>query len=158
MLALAKDKGFCPVDPRADRIEIAFADPGRLRLDALAGQCLAGLQHEALLPGHQGGDVLGDGDAVGVAEDLDPPAPVGRLRVAQPAQAFGVVTERRRVLQRVRDVEAGGAGRAWSKSIRPTGCSPRQTPFHGPKSPWQTISPGAQVPGLLDQRVPGGGW
>jgi len=41
-------------------------------------------------------------------------------------------------------------GRAWSKSMSPAGCSPSQTPFQGPKSPWQTISPGAQVHGPLD--------
>jgi hypothetical protein len=51
----------------------------------------------------------------------------------------------------------GSAGRAWSKSMSPTGRPPRQTPFQGPKSPWQMISPGAQVPVPLDQVLLGGG-
>jgi hypothetical protein len=66
-------------------VEVAFADPGRLRLDALAGQRPAVLQDEALLPGGAAGDVGGHGDAVGVAEDLDPAAPVG-LRTTAPVR------------------------------------------------------------------------
>jgi hypothetical protein len=33
----------------------------------------------------------------------------------------------------------------------------RQTVFHGPKSPWQMISPGAQVPVPLDHTLVAGG-
>ena len=102
---MASEKGLCPVDPGADGLKVAFADPGRLRFDALAGQCRAVLHDEALLPGDPADDVAGNRDAVGGAEDLDAAAPVRRLRVAQPAQAFGVVTERRRVLEGVGDVE-----------------------------------------------------
>jgi hypothetical protein len=88
-----------------DGVEVAVAGPGGLRSDALACQRLAVLQDEALLPGDASGDVGGHGGAVGVAEGLDPAAPVGRLGVAQPAQAFVVVAERRRVFQCVGDVK-----------------------------------------------------
>jgi hypothetical protein len=105
-------EGFGPGDPGADGVGVAFTDPGGLGFDALAGQCLAVLQDEALLPGDAAGDVSGDGDAVGVAEDLDPSASVGRLGVAQPAQAFGVGAERGGVFQCAGDVEErrGGPG------------------------------------------------
>ncbi len=63
------------------------------------------MQDEALLPRDAAGDLGRHGDAVGVAQGLDPSAPAGRLGVAQPAQAFGVHAERRGVLQRVGDVE-----------------------------------------------------
>ncbi len=56
------------------------------------------LHDKALLPADAVDDVTGYGDAVPVAEGFDSPAPVRRLRVAQPAQAFLVVTERCRVL------------------------------------------------------------
>jgi hypothetical protein len=95
------------------------------------------LQDEALLPGDAAGDVGGHGDAVGVAEDLDPAVPAGWLSAAQPAQAFGVVAERAAYSSAQAMSKIGGAGRAWSKSMRAAGCSPCQTPFQGPKSPWQ---------------------
>lgn len=52
-------EGFGPVDPRADGVEVAFADPGGLGLDALVCQCLAVVQDEALLPGDVAGDAGG---------------------------------------------------------------------------------------------------
>ena len=85
--------------------QLTVADPGRLRLDALAGQGRAVGQDQPLLLGDPRHDVAGHADAVGGAEHLDPPATVGWLRVAQPLHAFAVIAEGRGVFQRVGEVE-----------------------------------------------------
>jgi len=98
-------QGFGPADPVADCLEAPVAYPCRLWLDALTAECLATQEHQALLLGDTVDDVFGDRDAIGIAEDLDPPEPVWRTGVAEPAQAFAVATERRRVLQRIGEIE-----------------------------------------------------
>ena len=124
----------------------------------MAGQRLAVLQDKALLPGDAAGDVLGHGDAVAVAEDLDPAAPAGRLGVAQPAQAFEVVPARRGVFQRVGDVEDRRCGPGVVEVDETGDTLAVPDPVPGPEVAVADDLAGAQVPGPLDHRVPGGGW
>ncbi|GAA3166892.1 hypothetical protein GCM10020001_110400 [Nonomuraea salmonea] len=103
-------------------VEVAAGDPADLRLVPGAGQP-ANLLDPVLLNGDDRvGQALGRGQAVGGGEELQAVAPVGGLGTAEPAQAFGVVAERRDVLQRVGDIVQPGPG---------PGVVPVQDP-HGP--------------------------
>ena len=75
-------------------------------------------------------DVLGD--AVGVAEDRDPP----RLL----ASGWPVGAEVQPEKQRVAEVVAAGPGAALSKSMIAIGEPSRKTTLHGDRSLWHTTS------------------
>lgn len=135
---------------------MTLADPSGLRLLAPFSQQPDGLD-AGLLDSQNGIDqTRGVCEAVSGGEHLDPVTSVGGLGVAQPSRALVIVAERRGVFERVVSCRRG-AGRAWSQSMIPIGCSLRQTVFHGPKSPWQTSSSPTGPPILVDQRaVPDG--
>ena len=134
------------------------SNPGHLRLDTTTAQVVALLEDPALLVGDTIDDVDRHRDAVRVAEDLDPSSPVRRLRVTEPALALIVRTERSRVLQGVCDIPERRRRPSMIKVEQADQISPRQTPFQGPKSPWQMMSPDSGVwPARAEWRPPGGG-
>lgn len=127
--------GPAPRDTGPKLLQMTFFDPRGLRLVALLGQAPNSVDTLLLNRDHSIHQARGIGQTVGAGEHLEAAAPVGRLGIAQPAQAFSIVPKRGDVFEGVGDIMA---------TRRRTSMVPVDDPDRSVAAPDDV--PGAEVP------------